>query len=202
MKENTDERCGAETRDGSPCQKWPVDGAGEGRCRLHGGASTGPDDPPTEHLKNNNHATGNDGGAEVGNGRAESHGLTADRRKWFDRHREEVKEWVRILVASYLEDAPFGWRDTAKVDQLCEVAIDQARLRESNEYLDEFLVEQTTAVTDDGEEVIQLRENPGHLPRDRIKRTNSKRLKELSVLDEPESHRAESTTTLAEVIDS
>ena len=34
------QRCGAKTRNGSPCQrpaKLPV-----GRCRLHGGASTGP----------------------------------------------------------------------------------------------------------------------------------------------------------------
>jgi hypothetical protein len=36
------ERCGAKTRSGSPCQKgagWGTDHAGEGRCKLHGGAS-------------------------------------------------------------------------------------------------------------------------------------------------------------------
>jgi hypothetical protein len=111
-----------------------------------------------------------------------------------------VKDWVRTLVASYLEDAPFGWRDTAKVDQLCEVAIDQARLRESNEYLTDFLVEQTTTVTDDGEEVTQVRENPGHLPRDRIKKTNAKTLKELGVLKGPDTSANDSVMTLAEVL--
>jgi hypothetical protein len=32
--------CGARTRSGTPCEKFPV--AGKRRCRLHGGASTGP----------------------------------------------------------------------------------------------------------------------------------------------------------------
>ena len=32
--------CGAKTRSGRPCAKFPV--AGKRRCRLHGGASTGP----------------------------------------------------------------------------------------------------------------------------------------------------------------
>ena len=32
--------CGAQTRSGTPCGKFPV--AGKRRCRLHGGASTGP----------------------------------------------------------------------------------------------------------------------------------------------------------------
>ena len=33
-------RCGAKTRSGTPCAKYPL--AGKRRCRLHGGASTGP----------------------------------------------------------------------------------------------------------------------------------------------------------------
>jgi hypothetical protein len=32
-------RCGARRRNGQPCQKW---GMANGRCRLHGGLSTGP----------------------------------------------------------------------------------------------------------------------------------------------------------------
>ena len=32
--------CGAKTRAGSPCGKFPI--AGKRRCRLHGGLSTGP----------------------------------------------------------------------------------------------------------------------------------------------------------------
>ena len=33
-------RCGAKTRSGMPCAKFPMDG--KRRCRLHGGLSTGP----------------------------------------------------------------------------------------------------------------------------------------------------------------
>ena len=33
-------RCGAKTRSGKPCAKYPL--AGKRRCRNHGGASTGP----------------------------------------------------------------------------------------------------------------------------------------------------------------
>jgi hypothetical protein len=58
-----EERCGAETRDGTPCEKYPV--SGRDRCRFHGGASTGPDD--TSYLEGNGHAAGNDGGAPEGN---------------------------------------------------------------------------------------------------------------------------------------
>lgn len=35
-------KCGAKTRSGTPCQRAPV--AGKKRCKLHGGASTGPKD--------------------------------------------------------------------------------------------------------------------------------------------------------------
>ena len=35
--------CGATTRSGSPCKKFPI--AGKRRCRLHGGLSTGPKTP-------------------------------------------------------------------------------------------------------------------------------------------------------------
>ena len=42
MKEPTKviKTCGAKTRTGDPCAKFPI--AGKRRCRLHGGLSTGP----------------------------------------------------------------------------------------------------------------------------------------------------------------
>jgi uncharacterized protein YjcR len=39
--------CGARTRKGQPCKRpagWGTDHPGEGRCKLHGGCSTGPRD--------------------------------------------------------------------------------------------------------------------------------------------------------------
>jgi hypothetical protein len=191
--------CPATNREGEPCGL----AAGWGHeydsdlCKYHGGAADPEDQGAPE---GNTNAVGNDGGPPVRNGNAETHGLTADRQQWFERHREDAEPIVRALVSSYVEDAPFTWQQTAKVDQLVEVAIDQARLRKSNEYLDEFLTEQTVSVTEHGQEITQLEENPAHMPRDRIKRTNLKILKELGVLDDPESASAAATMTLAEVL--
>jgi hypothetical protein len=189
---NADERCPATNRNGERCghpEGWGTDND-SGPCKHHGGAGGAPGGAP---VKNTN---------SEGHGNAEKHGLTADRDKWFNRHREDAEDVVRAMVSSYVDDAPFGWDSMAKVDQLCEVAIDQARLRHSNEYLDEFLTNQTVTVTENGEEITRLEENPAHMPRDRIKRTNAKILKDLGVMDDPDTARADSVATLAEVIDS
>jgi hypothetical protein len=178
---NDDDRCPATNRDGERCGHpagWGTDND-DGPCKFHGGEA----------------------GAPEGNGNAEKHGLTADREKWFERHREEASPLVKALVGSYVEDAPFGFENTAKVDQLCEVAIDQARLREANEYLDEFLTEQVVGVDEEGSPIVTVEENPAHMPRDRIKRTNARILKELGILDDPDSAQANATATLAEVLD-
>lgn len=49
--------CGAKTRAGTPCQQkagWGTDHPGEGKCKLHGGKSTGPRDKTK--LKENKNA--------------------------------------------------------------------------------------------------------------------------------------------------
>lgn len=174
----TDGKCNARTRDNGYCANPPVDGAD--RCRMHGG------DP--------------DAGPPEGNGNGETHGLSADRDAWFERHRDEVGDHVRALTESYMRDAPFGYEATAKVEKLLEVAIDQARLRESNKEIDSFLEEQVIGQRDDGSPVTRVEEHPAHLPRDRIKRTNIRVLKDLGVLDDPDSATAEATQTIAEVL--
>lgn len=47
--------CGAKTRQGTPCQKTPLK---NGRCRLHGGKSTGPKDKEkkSQQMKGNKNA--------------------------------------------------------------------------------------------------------------------------------------------------
>jgi len=147
--------------------------------------------------------TNADGSSHENNGNRETHGLKSDAKKWFERHRDEVEEDVRLLVESYVEDAPFGFENHAKVDKLTELCIDQVRLREANKWLrDEFLKEETVTVTDDGRPIKKLVENPAHMPRDRIKRTNIRGLKDLGILDDPESEKAQATETLAEVLSS
>lgn len=94
--------CGAKTRADGRCQRAPINGTG--RCRLHGGASTGPKD--TSHLHGNDHAVGNDGGPPLLNRNAEIHGafgdldkldqrLAGDAREFVDKHRESALETSR-----------------------------------------------------------------------------------------------------------
>ena len=49
--------CNAKTQDDGRCWNLPINGTG--RCRFHGGASTGPRDP--SKLEGNDHAAGNSG---------------------------------------------------------------------------------------------------------------------------------------------
>ena len=181
---NDEDRCPATNRNGERCGHpagWGTDNA-DGPCKFHGGAAENQ-------------------GAPEGNGNAETHGLTADREKWFDRYREDVEPIVRALVESYVADAPFDFENTAKVDQLTEVCIDQVRLREANDELDDFLTEQVVGTTEDGRPIKTVDENPAHMPRDRIKRTNAKILKDLGIMDDPDSAQADATGDLASAIE-
>ena len=83
--------CNAKTRNGGRCGKLPINGTG--RCRLHGGASTGPRDP--SKLEGNDHAAGNPGGgAPELNMNAWIHGAFSDLDKLDQRLRGEAREKV------------------------------------------------------------------------------------------------------------
>ena len=49
-------RCGAKTRSGAPCAKFPMEG--KRRCRLHGGLSTGPKTPAANRYLGCEHKHG------------------------------------------------------------------------------------------------------------------------------------------------
>jgi hypothetical protein len=161
----TDGRCNAETRDGGFCEASPLDGAD--RCRQHGGASTGPD---PESMK--------------GNQNARSHGLHADPANVLDDLAErdtDGYEWVMSKYDSYLDTAPFG-DGTAKADQLKQVAVQEYTIwKATGIQLKRGVVRRTG----DG-----IAESPVNLPLDRMKRTVTRRLKELGVLDDPDTEAA------------
>ncbi len=50
METSPKQRCGARTRRGTACRRWPI--KGKHRCRLHGGKSSGA--PPAALMGNNN----------------------------------------------------------------------------------------------------------------------------------------------------
>lgn len=61
MMKGQTEICGAKTRKGTCCMNIPMK---NGRCRMHGGKSTGP--KHLERLKGNKHAVGNKGRLTTG----------------------------------------------------------------------------------------------------------------------------------------
>ena len=162
----TDGRCNAETRDGGHCEAYPVEDSE--RCRQHGGQSTG---PAPESM--------------AGNQNARSHGLHADPANVLDDLAERDSdgyEWVMRKYDSYLRSAPFE-AGTAKADQLKQVAVQEYTIwRATGFQLKDGVVRRT----DDG-----IAESPVNLPLDRMQRTVTRRLKELGVLEDPDSQQAQ-----------
>lgn len=89
---STDERC-----------QRPATGA-HGKCRFHGGASTGPSN--TSALKGNQHAAGNSGGgAPQGNTNAEKSGAWSDWEKVYERLDDDAREYVDRIADDAIETA-------------------------------------------------------------------------------------------------
>jgi hypothetical protein len=171
----TDGRCNAETRDGGHCEAYPVEGSE--RCRQHGGQSTG---PAPESM--------------AGNQNARSHGLHADPANVLDDLAERDSDgynWVMRKYDSYLRSAPFE-DGTAKADQLKQVAVQEYTIWKATGFQ---LKGGVVRRTDDG-----IAESPVNLPLDRMQRTVTRRLKELGVLDDPETEQAAAERDKAAVL--
>jgi hypothetical protein len=149
---------------------WGTDHVGEGRCKHHdapGGAREGAGAPP----KNQN---------------ARTHGLHADPANVLDDLAErdpEGYEWVMSKYDGYLADAPFE-DGSAKADQLKHIATQ------------EFIIWKATGFQLKGGVVRQtdeggVEESPVNLPLDRMQRTVTRRLKELGILDDPDTQQAQ-----------
>lgn len=109
------EVCGATNNRGEPCKLpagWGTPGSGGGRCKFHGGLSTGAKD--TSHLEENDFAEGNPGGgAPEGNTNSRIHGGFSDWRKAYDRlddaakaHVDKLRECMRETAKEHAPDVP------------------------------------------------------------------------------------------------
>lgn len=137
-----------------------------------------------------------DGGeSHKDNGHAETHGLTADAEKWFKRHKEEAEDDVKRMVSAWMEDAPFGYGNEGNVRLLIHAAINECQMRQGNEYIDDegIIEESFEGVSEDGRDIIEKKENPVFLQKDRLQRTTIRMLKELGILDDPDTKKAEAT---------
>lgn len=187
LDEPTDGRCNHPTDDGGYCARYPaVDSDGveiDGKCSFHGDGGT-------------------DGRATHGHQRAVKHGLYSQPSNYYYHLDRRDQIWIDLLVESFLEDAPFDRENAGKMELLRQVAIDLHKVRRANEYIwDEGIAQVKDAYDSvDGEVQEFETENILNLPVDRLERQITKRLKELGVLEDPESRRAESDGTLAVVL--
>lgn len=150
------------------------------RCYLHGGASVS---------------------TNKGSANAETHGLYTQRQTYYENRSEGEKAWIDAVVESLLDDAPFGENPPfAKLQMVRNIAIDMHKLQRANDYIDEKgLVDRdkTVGYTDDGKPIKVDEENVLNVSYDRLNRTMTRQLKELGILDDPDSQQAEANANIA-----
>ena len=200
--------CGAETTttDG-PCQ-FPVESP-DGRCPAHPKDGSGPADGHGSGTTSHGMATGpGDIQDKLPDGAkpAMKHGLHAvedDPRgtiDWLEDNDPRGYDWVRAKWSSYLADAPFD-PNTSKADDLLHACLMLYVVRGArHQQVTQGLVEMRALTDGDGDVVIDpdtgepfeiSQELPMNLPANRIIREARSMLKDLGVLDDPESQKAE-----------
>lgn len=198
--------CGAETEstDG-PCQ-FPVAGPDE-RCHCHPRDGSG---TPDGHGSADPDHTMGDGDGRIQERLpdeakpAMKHGVYAVQDDphgtltWVEAHDPDGYGWILNKWQSYLADAPFP--DTsAKADDLLHACLMLYVVRAGRAHQVEMGLTQQDTLTDEGDVVIGPEGDPiqieqewaGNLPVNRIAREARSMLKDLGVLDDPESQKAE-----------
>ena len=128
-----------------------------------------------------------------------SHGVYATRQHYYEKCTAEEQAWIDAIVSSFLDDAPFDATDFGKFQRLRNVAIDMHKIRNANSYIaDEGIQKDQVVGTDeDGNAIMKTDEHKLNVAIDRLERTTTKELKELGVLDDPDSKKAESQSSIA-----
>jgi len=151
---------------------------GTGRCYMHGG--------------------GDGTGAPEGNTNAMTHGLYAQTTNYYKSLDEDEKAFIESLVDSWIENAPFDRENTAKVNRIYKIAIDEHKMWRANDYYaSEDFVDVTDIPAENGDSYEVKEENPINQTYDRLSRTSIKELKELGCLDSPDDRQADATESLA-----
>lgn len=182
--ENTDESDLSNYADGPMyCANhagFRTDHSGEGKCYLHGGASSS---------------------VNADNTYAETHGLYTKRQRYYDNRGSGEQAWIDAVVESLLDDMPGGDDPSfAKLQMVRNIAIDMHKLQRANDYIDAVgVVEKDKVVgySKNGDPVISDEENVLNIAYDRLNRTITRQLKELGILDDPDSQQAEAQANIA-----
>lgn len=133
---------------------------------------------------------GDSPGAPENNQNARQHGLHADPANVLEDLAEndpDAYDWVCKKYDSYLESAPFG-DGSAKADQLKQIAVQEYVIWTATGYqVSEGVVVSTDGPSGSGDQVTG---NAVNQPLDRMQRTVTSRLRDLGVLEDPESQQA------------
>ena len=198
-------RCGVPKTtddDGDPC-RHPVP---NGVCPTHGDVSDRRQSIESGDVQvvdgvgsgaadRNALATG--GGAPDGNKNAISHGLQAVQNDpvgtldWLEQEQPAAYDWVVDRWESYLADAPFD-RQSAKADDLLTTCLWDFAVRvQTDTQVVQGLTQMETRVSDTGTTFEVEVEHAGNLPADRLARRSESLKRNLGVLDDPESQKAD-----------
>jgi hypothetical protein len=88
----------------------------------------------------------------------------------------------------------------AKLQMVRNIAIDMHKQQRANDYIDEVGVvnkDKTVGYTDDGRPIKEDQENVLNVAYDRLNRTMTRQMKELNLLDSPDSQQAEASQNIA-----
>jgi len=188
------EKCGATCSDGSECQAWAMDNSN--RCRHHGGKSTG---PKTEE------------GKEAAKLNAVSHSLYTlpeHLKKTFSEQQEDrYVAYFEALCSRYNRlhgEEP----DAFAKDRLSRVAIECVKERIADEWLSEqaeetgnLLISSYIIGQDENDNPIEVEQENRILSElTALKRETRLTLKDMGLLKDPDSEKAEATRTLADVL--
>lgn len=127
-------------------------------------------------------------------------GVHKNRSQYYKDQDPEDKAWIDAIVDSFLESADFDRSHTGNMELLRNVAIDLHKKRRADEHIQMQGMTQTD-VEGFHEQYGPLKktnENVLHLTADRLSRTSLRTLKELDVIDSPESKQAEAQNSLLE----
>jgi len=188
------EKCGATCSDGSECKAWAMDGSN--RCRHHGGKSTG---PKTDEGKKEVRTNGVTHGLYT---------LPEHLRETFTEQQEDRYIAYFEALCSRYERFHMEEPDAFAKDRLSRVAIECVKERIADEWLSEQAEETGNLLisshiigqTDDGMPIEVEQENRilGELTA--LKRETRLTLKDMGLLKDPDSEKAEATRTLADVL--
>lgn len=131
------------------------------------------------------------------------HGANAKRSNYYKKLPDEEKEWLHGLYFSFLEDAPFDEESRGKAEMLWDVCVDIHKKRRLNDYIEaKGVVQEKFVGAGESGPYYEDDENVVHLTYDRLSRSTIKVLKELGVLDDPQSKQAEAHRSFVDILSS